>query len=79
MRQETVGKHVLHADSIYLVWRTKEFHIQLKTTGAKTTFTNGGDAGPLQYLPLAFRYVYGTNWYMFGIVDSYTATVVISN
>jgi len=48
MRQETVGKHVLHADSIYLVWLTKEFHIRLKVTGAKTTFTNGSDAGPLQ-------------------------------
>ena len=47
MRQETVGKHVLHADSIYLVWRTKVIHIRLKTTGAKTTFTNGSDAGPL--------------------------------
>ena len=48
MRQETVGKHVLHADSVYLVWRTKVFHVRLKVTGAKTTFTNDSDAGPLQ-------------------------------
>ena len=49
MRQETVGKHVLHADSVYLDWRTKVIHIWLKTTGAKTTFTSGSDAGPLQW------------------------------
>ena len=57
MRQETVGKHVLHADSVYLVWRTKVIHIRLKTTGAKTTFTNGIDAGPLQWYAYARYYV----------------------
>ena len=56
MRQETVGKHVLHADSIYFVWRTKEFHIRLKMTGAKTTFTNGSDAGPLHHSAVTIKY-----------------------
>ena len=49
MRQETVGKHVLHADSIIFgLADYKVFHIRLKVTGAKATFTYGSNTGPLQ-------------------------------